>query len=380
MKIPYIRVKQRGEIFFVTKLKASFLRDHVVFHFRDPYLKYQSNEATEKIQDYLAKITRKGIDLKSSDEGIQRRLQIQRINDIRKYIELNPSNFFPNSILLSVDVTKINNFENQYMVLEQEEFGYFEFPEDLKISVVDGQHRLAGLLTSNEKIIEDFEIVAVLLFNISISTAAKLFSDINGKQKPVNRSLIYDLSSEITSNDMLEIKNFHAIAMQFYTDEKSPLFRQIKMLGIGKGSISQAFFIEYTKDAIKKTDLCNKPIQEIYNQLYYYFRSFQKVFPEDWPVPLNFNDFEEIDKYADKVLRERNSQLVKTNGFGAILKLFPDVYKKSDGTFNSYLNVISKLEGKISWTINANKPRGTGKQFQDHLVKIIREELFRESN
>ena len=223
MKIPYIRVKQKGEIFFVTKLKASFLKDHVVFHFRDPYLRYQSSEENEKVQDYITKIIKKGIDLKSSDEGIQRRLQIGRINDIKKYIESNTSNFFPNSILLSVDVTKINDFEDQYTQTEENEFGYFEFPDDLKFSVVDGQHRLAGLFISDDKIVDDFELVAVLLFNISISTAAKLFSEINGRQKPVNKSLIYDLYSEINSNDLFEIKNFHAIAMQFYTDEKSPL-------------------------------------------------------------------------------------------------------------------------------------------------------------
>lgn len=149
------------------------------------------------------------------------------------------------------------------------------------------------------------------------------------------------------------------------------------MLGIGKGAISQAFFIEYTIKAIEQTDLDKKSIQEIYNQLYYYFKSFQKVFPEDWPVPPYFKDYHEIDEYANNVLKIKNSQLVKTNGFGAILQLFPDVYKRSDKTYDSYYNIISRLKGKISWAANPNDPQGTGKKLQDYLVKKMYDELFK---
>ncbi len=376
MKIQYIKVKQRGEVFFVTKLKASLLRDHVNFHFRDPYLEYESEETQEKARDYIDKIEKKGITLKSLPEGIQRRLQIGRINDIKDYVMFSSGNFFPNSVLLAVDVTKISDFEDQYLEYEKKEIGFFEFPESVKFTVIDGQHRLAGLFLCEEKIIEDFELVSILLLNISLSTAAKLFSDINGKQKPVNRSLIYDLYSEVDSIEFKEIKKFHSIAQKFYTDEKSPLFRQIKMLGIGKGAISQAFFIDYTMAAIKKADLTEGSIQEIYNQLHYYFRSFQKVFPKDWPVPLEFKNYYDLDKYAEIALKERMSQLVKTNGFGAIMKLFPEIYSRSDKTFNSYYNQILILKDKISWIQDPENPRGTGKQFQDYLDKKMREVLF----
>jgi DGQHR domain-containing protein len=373
MKIPYIRVKQRGETFYITKLKADFLKEHVNFHFRDPYLKYQSPDVTEKVNEYLDKLKNKGLTLDSSTEGIQRRLQISRINDIRNYLETNENNFFPNSILLSVDVSKVENFEEQYLCYEEKETGYFDLPDNLKFTVIDGQHRLAGLFISDPNIIKEFELVSILLFNISLSTAAKLFADINGKQKPVNRSLIYDLYTEMNIFEIEEIKKVHGIAQKFYSDNKSPLFRQIKMLGIGKGAISQAFFIDYVLEAIKKTGITD--IQEMYNQLFFYYSAFQRVFPDDWPVPIHYKDYADLDNFSNSVLTRKKSQLVKTNGFGAIMLLFPDVYRISKKTFESYFEIISKLKNKIQWVEDPTNPQGTGKKFQNFLLNKMRELL-----
>ena len=377
IQIPYIRIKQRDEIFYVSKLKASFLIDHIDMHFREPYKEYLSMDSIVKLDDYLNTIYKKGIEFKSDPEGIQRRLQISRINDIKEYLESSVGNFFPNSILLAVDVSDMEDFINEYSNYEEKDTGVFKLPKNIKFSVIDGQHRIAGLYQTKDKRLQnDFELVVILLFNVSLSTAAKLFSDINGKQKPVNRSLIYDLYSYIDENEFKEIRKFHKIALKFYTDEKSPLFRQIKMLGIGRGAISQAFFIDYAIESIKKTDLKSKTDQEIYSQLFYYFRAFQKTFPDDWPIPLDKKSFDELDLYADKVLKVKKSQLVKTNGFGAIMKLFPEIYQKSDKTFEGYIQIIKKLKNKINWVQDPENPQGTGKQFQKYLMEKMSEVIF----
>ena len=54
MKVPYIKIEQKNETFYVTKIKASVLRDHVNFHFRDPY----SSENDRKVMysEYINKI------------------------------------------------------------------------------------------------------------------------------------------------------------------------------------------------------------------------------------------------------------------------------------------------------------------------------------
>lgn len=377
MKIPYLKIKQRGEVFFSSKFKASTLLDHIDFHFREPYEELQSEHIQIKNEKYIETIRKKGIELASNDEGIQRRLQYERIKSIADFISEGESNFLPNSVLLSADISNLEDFQENYHIYESKDFGEFELPDDFKFSIIDGQHRLAGLSLVDRTFLEEFEIPAIILFNVSKPTAAKLFADINGKQKAVNKSLIYDLYSEIDDNEFRDIKIYHTICEKLYTSIDSPLFKQIKMLGIGSGAISQAFFIDYAKDAVKKSEIRNADTQEIYNELFKYFKAYQRVFPLDWPVLENTKNIRELEEYADEVLKRRKSQLVKTNGFGAILRAFPLINKRSDGSFKSYLNLISQLEGEISWVPDG--ATGTGKAFQNKIYNDI-EKIITEHN
>ncbi|MGN6297574.1 MAG: DGQHR domain-containing protein [Ginsengibacter sp.] len=374
MRLPYIRIKQRSEIFYVTKFNAHYLLQHLDFNFREPYSQLQSESAILKNEKYIEYIRKKGVALQSSEEGIQRRLQIDRINSIKKFIESDSSNFLPNTVLLSANISDLDKFSYNYQHYEGQDFGEFEFPDSFLFSIIDGQHRLAGLSMVESKLLNQFEIPAVLLLNVSIPTAAKLFADINGKQRAVNKSLIYDLYSNIDKPDFKEIKLFHTICENFYKSEKSPLYRQIKMLGIGGGAISQSFFIDYVRDAVKKSLIGNNEVQIIFNYLFYYFKAFQKTFPEDWPVPIQFNSVDELDSYANYVLKIRKSQLVKTNGFGAILRAFPFITQTANQNAKLYEEIISKLRGNISWTISESV--GTGKALQDLLYKQIIELLM----
>ena len=369
MKLPYIKVKQRSEVFYLTRLKASILLNHLNFHYREPYSDLESEKIIIKNQKYIEQIEKKGIDLQSSEEGIQRRLQINRINNIKKYIESDISNFFPNSVLLSADISELEGFEEKFVDYESNEFGEFEFPDNFLFSIIDGQHRLAGLSMVQSNILEEFEIPIVLLLNVSKPMAAKLFADINGKQRAVNKSLIYDLYSNIDSKEFEQIKLFHTICENLYKNEKSPLYRQIKMLGIGSGAISQAFFIDYAKDAINKSLIKEKNAQIIFNHLFLYFKAFQITFPDDWPVPIDFNSIEELEKHSYEVLKIRKSQLVKTNGFGAILRAFPEINIMSNNNSEKYKSIINKLSDKISWI--PSETTGTGKAFQNKLYKEI---------
>ncbi len=369
MKIPYIKIKQRSEVFFLTKFNAIDLIDSINFHYREPYSDYEKDDIVIKNNKYIESITRKGIDLQSNEEGIQRRLQLERITSIKKYIESNNLNFLPNTVLLSADISKYPELENQVVESEKNEFGEFEFPNNFYFNIIDGQHRLGGLSQVTKELLAEFEIPAIILFNVSIQTAAKLFADINGKQKPVNKSLIYDLYSQIDQENYEEIKIYHTICELLYTSQKSPLYRQIKMLGIGSGSISQAFFIDYAKEAINKTKLKTESTQTISNYLFYYFKAYQSNFPNDWPVPINFKNNNEVDIYAEKTFKINKSQLVKTNGFGAILRAFPEILKIADYKYENFESIVKKQVGKISWTKDSET--GTGKALQNNLVEQI---------
>lgn len=374
IKIPYIKIKQRNEIFFMTKFRADIILPYIDFHFREPYFELQDPKEQIKTEDYLEKIRKQGIELQSNEEGIQRRLQYERIKSISEYLKSEETNFLPNSILLSANLSEEDSFFENYLKYEEDEIGYFQFPENIRFTIIDGQHRLAGISLMDKSFQQNIELAVILLFNVSVPTAAKLFSDINGKQKAVNKSLIYDLQDLVGKEHKNIISKFHSICESFYTSKTSPLYRQIKMLGVGGGAISQAFFIDYTIEAVTKSyDLLNKDTQEIYNQLFYYFKAFQKAFPDDWPVPLSFNTNEDIELHSIKVLKVHKSQLVKTNGFGAIMRFFPEVYKETKGNYERYVELISKLKNKITWTNDGTM--GTGKGYQNKLLQEMRSNL-----
>ncbi len=101
--------------------------------------------------------------------------------------------------------------------------------------------------------------------------------------------MIYDLASVIelekrenVATEELEVITFcHKICKVFYDQEGSPLYRQIRMLGTGQGSVSQGFLVDALYlIVVKLRQEYNE--QEIFNALYYYLSSFQSIFSDDW--------------------------------------------------------------------------------------------------
>lgn len=374
MKIKYMKVNQKNDSFYVVKLKASEMRNMINFHFRNPY----SNEknTVELYEKYIKRIENAGLEITNSEIGIQRRLEITRIKSIKKYLETSEEGFFPNSVILALDP-----FDSDYVLniddIETNEFGEIHLKEGVKFQVVDGQHRLAGLFISDEYVQNNFEILAVLLINATPEVCAKVFSDVNGTQTKVNRSVIYDLLGIIktSSKNEFQLKILHDISNQLNSDKESPLYKHIKMLGIGSGAISQAFFIESLQYAINNNhDVYNNP-QVFYEKIYMYLRAFQRNFPDDWPVKINY-DLDMFYDYSKYVLRTRKSQLLKTNGFGAIMRLFPHVENMvNEHSFKGYDDVIKRLVNQIDWVADISTTSGTGdknqKAIKDKLLFIL---------
>ncbi|NKF05689.1 DGQHR domain-containing protein [Clostridium gasigenes] len=393
MKIFYIKLTQKNEVFYITKFKASELKNKINFHFREPYS--DAADDIEKYEEYIEKLRKKGIEINADDEGVQRRIQIARINKIKKYLEEQDESFFPASVVLTADISKYESFEKIYSRMEEKDFGEVDLPDDIMFQIVDGQHRLAGLFISDKIDQENFEIPAVLLFNATNHTCAKVFTDINGNQTPVNRSGIYDLFDLINDKDenSNKIKTLHLLCKKLNNDPDSPLFNHIKMLGIGSGAISQAFFIQYLGEALKSANLSYSNSQEIYDHLFIYLKCFQRIFKTQWPVienkeMNNMDEFEEYKAYLLKtlnkdinnnnqsrdysnyVLKVAKSQLLKTNGFGAVMMLFPYVYKQvEEANYNKYIKLLNRLDNKIDWATDEILIQGTGKKNQKKMLE-----------
>ena len=69
---PFVRIEQNEEVFYLTKMPISFLKDHVNFHFRTTSNENDIQYADEYIKSLESKLG-DSADITSGTEGIQRR-------------------------------------------------------------------------------------------------------------------------------------------------------------------------------------------------------------------------------------------------------------------------------------------------------------------
>lgn len=134
-------------------------------------------------------------------EGTQRGLDPGRLKSIAEYISRTDS-AFPNSIILAAnfseeDGTVEENSTEKRWVINKDEFGRYSLiipsPEKLA-AVIDGQHRLfAFALVDKNTPRLDTQLVCSLFLDLPKPFQAQLFATINSTQKPVPKSLTYEL-------------------------------------------------------------------------------------------------------------------------------------------------------------------------------------------
>ena len=365
-----MKISQRDEIFYLTKFKSSFLKEHVNFQFRQAYS--DDVKERENYEDYIKKVEKKGIKISAEMEGVQRRLQLLKINKIKDFLESNRESFFPNTVILSANFKEDSVFVKEYLEKEKADIGFFDMPDDVEFQIVDGQHRLAGLFLTKKEVQSEFEMPVVLLIDITISTCAKIFADVNGNQSAVNRSVIYDLYELIEDPKKIEInKQLHLMCKQFNESEKSPLYHHVKMLGIGGGAVSQSFLANSFKEVFNRIQYKYNNSQGMYENIYFYLKSYQRLFQKQWAVLENEPNILKFREHSEKVMKTDKSQALKTNGLGAIMRTFPKVYRAVENQdYQSYYKIVSRLKGKVDWC-SEDLRKGTGEKTQKAISDFL---------
>lgn len=350
---PFVRIEQNEEVFYLTKMPISYLKNHVNFHFR-----VTSNEDDIQDADKYIRSLEKNIgnssDISSDTNGIQRRTDLKRINDIADFVKTSSSIVFSTPIVLSLDVFSTNYDESKIIIDEDKR--EIKIKEDIRFTIIDGQHRLAGLSKAFLDTNKDIELPITLILGSDLSTATKLFIDINGNQRKVNKSMIYDLYENITENDRKNINQYTSIVRALNTTESSPFFNRIKMLGTGAGVISQSFMVDYLMEVFKNFNEINTDSQSMFSEVYIYFTIISKIYSEDWSL---------------KEQMRNNSQLVKTNGIGACLLLLPALIKEIGKPSEQQNNYVAYFKERANFNWNSDAFAGTGKKIQ----KLIMENL-----
>jgi len=251
----------------------------------------------------LANITYVARRRESDEQGaVQRILNKTRISNIKDFL-LN-GGFFPNNIILNFSqLDNVSVDENS-----------IHFSEESRIAqIIDGQHRVEGLkeaIRINSEI-GDIEFPVLLTVNLSTEKCAELFVSINNEQKPVPKSLIYDLYGLLNvANRDFSIERGGDIAEKMNTDEDSPYQGYIKYSGSKrfKGGIQLSTFVNNLKPLIRKED----------GDFYKY-----NIETLELQVKILINYFSAIEYYYDKEWdNTTNNPFLYASGFGAALDVF----------------------------------------------------------
>ncbi|GAA4200767.1 DGQHR domain-containing protein [Pedobacter jeongneungensis] len=202
-----------------------------------------------KVKDIL-KISYVAVRGRDNEEGaVQRVLSNIRVKQIREYV-LQGKNFFNTFIL--------NWNESAHKII------YIDGKIDIPIvpfsaQVIDGQHRLAGLQAALDIDPSVGERDVLVSFTIGLSTkdAAQIFLNINTEQKPVAKSLIYDLFGIVESDKEHAVNRSKDIATELNENEESPYYKLIRFPGspVGYGIVDLSSFITTLKNYLKPNGL-----------------------------------------------------------------------------------------------------------------------------
>lgn len=351
-----------------TSIKFSDLINFVKFTARESK-KYDPFDPVKEIGEIVEDM---------NDTYFQRLTNEKRVKDIYDFLlkEINNMNSesnialgsFPTAILISLDIDEDFEQKDKYVEfiknLEENDIvgAFYEMTnnEEIKLTIpnrkisliVDGQHRLAAMLKllndaksnsikigresllskypniTNQIVIdslESFQLNCTLLIGFDIWEQGKVFADVNFNQKPVNKSLYYDIFGSFPDTEKNDIFLAHMLAMHLNNNEKSIIKGYIKMLGTGKGYFSQAFFVEAILDHFKPSGIWGT-IPQDYREgktnykilpkfLKAYFKTISNVFSDYWP------------KENETTSRSYKNILVKTTGMGALIKLINPIYR-----------------------------------------------------
>ena len=193
---------------------------------------------------YLVKISYVAVRGRDKEEGaVQRVLNKKRIASIKQYVL--DGNMFVNTFV-------INWNDVNYAPKIDAKNGKILIPLiDSVAQLIDGQHRLEGLkeAVKIDENIEDKMLLVSMVIGLKTKEAAKIFININSEQKPVPKSLIFDLYGVTEDDKNFAITRSGDIAKALNEDIESPYYNLIKYPGSprGKGKIDLSTVVSSLK-------------------------------------------------------------------------------------------------------------------------------------
>ena len=176
----------------------------------------------------------------SNEKAYQRQIIRRKIEELVQYYEQCrqardlPS--IPGAVIISCDERL--RFDP---IVEDGAVGTLKVPEREGIlRAIDGQHRLLALHAALDTFGADpFTVPAIIFDQLPEDHVVQMFVTINAKHTRLNPSHLVSLSGRQLYRDE-NLAAAHDIVRALNEREDSPLFKNIKLLGVGKGKVAQA--------------------------------------------------------------------------------------------------------------------------------------------
>ncbi|MEQ1870235.1 MAG: DGQHR domain-containing protein [Vicinamibacterales bacterium] len=222
----------------------------------------------------------------SSEKAYQRQIIRRKIDELVQYYEQCrqardlPS--IPGAVIISCD-EKLS-FQPS---ADDHRVGILRVPEREGIlRAIDGQHRLLALHADIDRFAgEEFSVPAIIFDRLPEDHVVQMFVTINAKHTRLNASHLVSLSGRQLYRDE-SLATAHDVVRALNDREDSPLYDEIKLLGVGSGKVAQAPLAQELKKLFA-TDVFNgrrssDPHEEAKKFFVNYFKQIAMVFNGAW--------------------------------------------------------------------------------------------------
>lgn len=220
----------------------------------------------------------------STEQGaVQRILNKSRVDAISKFV-LSGNSFVNTFILNWTDTQYMPKVKKETLVLPLQ--GRFA-------QMLDGQHRIAGLqeAVNVQPEIADMEVLVSLFIGLNTKEAARIFLNINSEQKPVPRSLIYDLFGEAYNDPESALTRVTDIVSFLNDTPESPYYGRVHYPGKpnSQSLIDLAIMVNAMKPAFERNGAFNKfQLSEIETQrkiVLNFYTAIKNKYEDVWDKP-----------------------------------------------------------------------------------------------
>src|ERR671922_1688739 len=241
ISVAAIRMQQFGVQFYQASLTASDIDKLVRFEVlsygesgQQPVRGGQKKAPSKVNWDLLERR------IAASEKAYQRQIIRRKIDELVQYYEQCrqardlPS--IPGAVIISCD-EKLS-FQPAG---DDARVGMLRVPEREGIlRAIDGQHRLLALHADIDRFgDEDFTVPAIIFDRLPEDHVVQMFVTINAKHTRLNASHLVSLSGrQLYRDDALAAA--HDVVRALNDREESPLYGEIKLLGVGRGRVAQA--------------------------------------------------------------------------------------------------------------------------------------------